>query len=389
MPGEDARREGYLVVADLAGYTAFLAGTELEHAQAIVEELLATLRRSLVPPLRFVKVEGDAVFCYAETRTFAEGERLAELLEVCYFDFSNHLLDMARSTTCRCAACASIGSLDLKFVAHHGTFLVRRADNVEDVASPDVILVHRLLKNSIAERMSCSAYVFFTATCLEHLPESFTAALPAHTEPDETLGETAGAVHDLKPVVREMREARREYVGSADADFETKGEQPVPPAVFWQYFVDPEKRLRWQPGNQTSIKTQANERGRLGLGASSHCAHGRGSDLLRRYVDWRPFHYFTNTSHPITSSLLRFPPCTETTEFIAREDGGTDAHYRLRLHNRSWLSRMYFRLLVPLLRRQFEQATLDLTRLLEEDGLVTSTAGERVREDADIRPNRH
>ena len=32
-------REGYLLLADISGYTEFLTGTELEHAHAIIREL--------------------------------------------------------------------------------------------------------------------------------------------------------------------------------------------------------------------------------------------------------------------------------------------------------------------------------------------------------------
>jgi hypothetical protein len=32
-------RQGYLLLADISGYTAFLTGTELEQAHAIVREL--------------------------------------------------------------------------------------------------------------------------------------------------------------------------------------------------------------------------------------------------------------------------------------------------------------------------------------------------------------
>jgi hypothetical protein len=95
--------------------------------------------------MRFVKLEGDAVFCYTNTETFRKGERLVELIEACYFEFSNRLLDMTRATTCRCAACAAIGSLGLKFVSHYGSYVVERDDRGEDLAGPDVILAHRLL----------------------------------------------------------------------------------------------------------------------------------------------------------------------------------------------------------------------------------------------------
>ena len=179
---------------------------------------------------------------------------------------------MQRSTTCRCAACASIGTLDLKFIVHFGSYVLSLDGDREDLAGPDVILVHRLLKNTVAEG-GPEAYVFLTAPCLERLPPS--VDLPPHNESYESFGETTGGVHDLKPVIARMRDARRVYVGTEDADVELSfGDFRYPPAVVWQYFVDPEKRLRWQP-LQTAIKNQPNQDGRFGPGASSHCAHGR------------------------------------------------------------------------------------------------------------------
>jgi len=93
---ENQVRQGYLLLADISGYTAFLTATELEHAQAIVHELTSLIRERLAPPMRFVKLEGDAVFCYTDAATFREGERFIELVESCYFAFSNRLADMTR-----------------------------------------------------------------------------------------------------------------------------------------------------------------------------------------------------------------------------------------------------------------------------------------------------
>ena len=210
MTVDGRARQGYLVLADISGYTAFLTGTELEHAQAIIHELTTLIRERLAPPLRFVKLEGDAVFCYADEAAFPDGERLAELLEACYFDFSNRLENMVRATTCRCSACASIGSLGLKFIAHFGTYVVQASGGIDDLAGPDVILVHRLLKNTITESLGVEAYAFFTDACLQHLPASF--SLPRHAETYDSFGETAGGVHDLAPVLQQMRATRRIYI---------------------------------------------------------------------------------------------------------------------------------------------------------------------------------
>jgi hypothetical protein len=356
-------RRGYLLLADISGYTAFLVGTELEHANAIVHELTTLIRERLSPPMRFVKLEGDAVFCYADETSFEDGERLIELIESCYIDFSNRLLDMKRATTCRCAACASIGSLDLKFVAHYGTYVLSLDGNREDLAGPDVILVHRLLKNTVGDGGGPQAYAFLTDPCLQRMPPAFD--LPSHSESFESFGETTGGVHDLTPVVAQMREARRVYIGSEEADVEISfGEHPYPPAVVWQYFVEAEKRLRWQP-LQTAVKNQPNPRGRLGPGASSHCAHGVHGDALREYLDWRPYRYFTNRFTPLGRGPLFFR-CIETFEFTPT-DAGTTVHYRYRLEDCGPLTRLRFLILRPGGRRMLTRSGTTLRRILDED----------------------
>ncbi|MEX1254519.1 MAG: DUF2652 domain-containing protein [Dehalococcoidia bacterium] len=370
IPNDRGARQGYLLLADISGYTAFLTGTELEHAHAIIHELTTLIRERLVPPMRFVKLEGDAVFCYADAATFREGERLIEVIEACYFAFSNRLLDMTRATTCRCDACAAIPSLGLKFVTHYGSFVVEHDAGREDLAGPDVILVHRLLKNSISDGGGPQAYAFFTEACLQRMPPSFN--LPAHSEAYESFGETAGGVHDLEPVADAMREERREYIASADADLEMGGESPVPPSVIWQYWVDPEKRLRWQSG-QTAIDNQPNQSGRLGAGATSHCAHGVIGDVLREYLDWRPFSYYTNRMTPIGRGIigrLFLHRSIETTEFIPLENGGTLAQFRIRLQDRGWLARLRFQVTKLILLLGQRRTTEALRRALEEDGVV-------------------
>ncbi len=58
-------QRGYLVIADISGYTSYVAATELEHAQAVLSELLELIVERVQPLLTLVKLEGDAVFSYA------------------------------------------------------------------------------------------------------------------------------------------------------------------------------------------------------------------------------------------------------------------------------------------------------------------------------------
>ncbi|MGH2993845.1 MAG: SRPBCC family protein [Solirubrobacterales bacterium] len=142
------------------------------------------------------------------------------------------------------------------------------------------------------------------------------------------------------------------------------GEHPYPPAVVWQYFVDPEKRLRWQP-LQTAVKNQPNQQGRLGPGASCHCAHGAGGDVLREYLDWRPYSYFTNRLTPLRRGPLFFP-CIETIEFTTT-DAGTMVHYRFRLKDCGPLTRLRFLIIRPGGRRVLSRSGKTLRRILDED----------------------
>ncbi len=53
-----------LAIADISGYTEYLAGVELEHAQDILADLVTTVVTALRPTFRLAKLEGDAAFVY-------------------------------------------------------------------------------------------------------------------------------------------------------------------------------------------------------------------------------------------------------------------------------------------------------------------------------------
>ena len=52
-------------IADISGYTHFVSGVELDHAQDIIADIMDTLVKTLRPPFRLAKFEGDAAFVYA------------------------------------------------------------------------------------------------------------------------------------------------------------------------------------------------------------------------------------------------------------------------------------------------------------------------------------
>lgn len=112
------------IIADISGYTSYLAGVELDHAQDIIADLIDTVVRSLRPPFRLAKLEGDAAFVYALTDK-VDGSLLQDAVEATYFAFRRRLRNIKQASICECNACRRMPSLDLKFVIHHGGELHR------------------------------------------------------------------------------------------------------------------------------------------------------------------------------------------------------------------------------------------------------------------------
>lgn len=67
-------QHGFLLLADVSGYTSFMAETELEHSQQVIGDVLNLTLRELTPTLELV--EGDAVFVYASEQRISRGETL-------------------------------------------------------------------------------------------------------------------------------------------------------------------------------------------------------------------------------------------------------------------------------------------------------------------------
>jgi hypothetical protein len=59
-------QQGYLMLADISGFTSFMAAAELEHAHAIVGELLEAIVERFSPLLTLVEFEGDCVYARAD-----------------------------------------------------------------------------------------------------------------------------------------------------------------------------------------------------------------------------------------------------------------------------------------------------------------------------------
>jgi arsenite methyltransferase len=140
-----------LLLADISGYTRFMTAHEkaLAHSQIVIKELIESILLQVELPLTVAKLEGDAIFLYAVKDGDAQvGGRIAERLPTFFRVFSGKVAELAHASFCKCSACANIDKLKLKVVAHSGTAMLYQLAGFLELSGVDVILVHRLLKNS-------------------------------------------------------------------------------------------------------------------------------------------------------------------------------------------------------------------------------------------------
>jgi uncharacterized protein YndB with AHSA1/START domain len=279
-----------LVIADISGYTSYLAGVELDHAQDILADLMNTVVGSLRPTFRLAKLEGDAAFTYALTAT-VDASALMDTVERTYIAFRRRLRDISQASTCDCNACMRMPALDLKFLAHHGTIIRQRIAGREELVGSDIILAHRLLKNEVTERTGFAAYALYTEGCLRAAGvDPLSVGLVEHRETYDHIGEVVGWVADLDAAWSASQDRTRVVVAPPAAMITLEFDLPAPPAVTWEYLTSPARRPRWQAGVTEVIEQTAS--GRRGVGTLNHCVHGKDA-IVEEILDWRPPEYLT------------------------------------------------------------------------------------------------
>jgi len=193
---------GSLLLADISGYTRFLQDVADAHREIIIEApepppayalistLLDTMVTAIAPQFRLAKFEGDALFAVGDDpATMPAGTAVLDCLRSCHEAFHDRLDAAGTTWTCRCEACARIGGLDVKFILHHGPFVIQRIAGQEELLGPEVNLVHRLLKNDVRSVIGDRPYALLT-----------TAATAALAVPSDGLIPIRQTYEDVPPV---------------------------------------------------------------------------------------------------------------------------------------------------------------------------------------------
>jgi len=146
----------FIFIPDISGFTRFVNQTAIDHSNHIISELLEVIIDSDDLGLTVSEVEGDAILFYKNH--VPDVKEILEQSEKTFINFHNHLNRYETERICRCGACETAASLSLKFIVHSGNIQQIKIKDHLKLHGPDVILAHRLLKNSIDQ----NEYVLFT-----------------------------------------------------------------------------------------------------------------------------------------------------------------------------------------------------------------------------------
>ncbi len=175
-----------LVIADISGFTQFMKSHENDanHAMQVVVELLRAVISAAAPPLKLAEVEGDAAFFYAICQE--DGDVTRELAAIkkqvlSFFRSFYQTLHRLRAFN-PCARHAQ--DLRLKVVIHAGEVVIEHIHGFDKLFGMDVILTHRLLKNSVPS----PEYVLMTEAAYNWLGDFHQLEPERQTEYCEGIG---------------------------------------------------------------------------------------------------------------------------------------------------------------------------------------------------------
>jgi class 3 adenylate cyclase/uncharacterized protein YndB with AHSA1/START domain len=274
-----------LLLADLSGYTEYVAASEPEHAPTMAGDLVEAVVRQLRPAFALEKLEGDAAFLLAPLQDL-DGTRLLDAIDATYDAFTRRVESLRQGTTCDCESCRRVPDLDLKFVVHAGSVTRHRVAGRAEVGGTDAILVHRLLKASTPGALGLNRYVLLTDACLALLgiqPDTLDGQ--AAIESFEYLGEVP--VHVL-PLGADARRTTWTAPANRRPLVETELALAAPPMTVWEELTSPDRRPGWE--GELQIEEQ-DAGGRRGVGTMTSCVANRLS-TVEEILEWRPFDGF-------------------------------------------------------------------------------------------------
>jgi uncharacterized protein DUF2652 len=243
-----ATESACLLIADISGYTGYLAGVGLDHAQDILADLMGTIVTALRPGFRLAKLEGDAAFTFAITEK-VDGSLLLDTIERCYFGFRRRRRDVRQATSCDCNACLRIPDLNLKSSSTTARSCASASPATRSCSDPTS-------SSSIAcSRTTCSfrRASRHTRCSASSAPTRWISACPRSACAPPARRTSTSAPYPCGSTTSAdagRRRSRARASSSTSAKRSTGFGTPTsaPLQTVWEFVTTPDRRITWQLG---------------------------------------------------------------------------------------------------------------------------------------------
>ena len=309
-------RKGFLVVADITGYTRFLADTELEHANGILKDLFDAIIPTFEKSLEISKFMGDAIFAHNDDTAILNSQYILDFTKDVYNSFADKKELININTSCKCSACKHMGELDLKLFVHYGEYINQSLQGRQELAGSDVNSLFRLMKNDVVKKTNIEPYLLVTQQALDAMGQShYGQNKHSLSQIYEHIGEIHFVVDDLSKYWKLYRQAKRYYVEPNDKLLfdEISIEINATAQLAFLIYTKPEWRKRVMHADKMEVFN--NQSATIGEGTSFHCHHG--DEVFKMEItDWQNNSY-VSLKHKLPFGLFM----RETTEFIKTDKG--------------------------------------------------------------------
>jgi hypothetical protein len=154
----------FFCVPDITGFTKLIANADINFTKEIIPALLRKLIDNNILKMNVAEIEGDAIFFY-RTGRLPTIHRVALQCKIFYDTFFNYIESLKKADEENYNKHLAGGQLGLKVIIHYGMINTSLIKGRTKLIGRDVIIVHKLLKNSVQE----NEYVLFSENYLKRI----------------------------------------------------------------------------------------------------------------------------------------------------------------------------------------------------------------------------
>ncbi|WP_304062129.1 DUF2652 domain-containing protein [Pedobacter glucosidilyticus] len=140
----------FFCIPDITGFTRFMTSVDHDFAHEFIPHLLQTLIKSNILELSIAEIEGDAIFFY-KTGRLPSVQKVALQCKVIYDTFNQFIASYEKIDEKNYHKYLAHQEIGIKVIIHYGKISISNIEGHFKLMGEDVILAHKLLKNSIQQ----------------------------------------------------------------------------------------------------------------------------------------------------------------------------------------------------------------------------------------------